>query len=283
MKELKGRPVADAIVREIQGRMEGVSAMLGRVPKLAILRCGEESADLTYERSALRMAQHCGIEAETYCFPKEVSEAVFSHTFHELNGLRAVDGILLMRPLPEHLNIGFLTSCIDARKDVDGVSPVNTAGIYAGSDESFAPCAAQAVIELLHYYQIPLAGKHVVVAGRSDVAGKPLAMLLLKEDATVTICHSQTEGLEKICKKADVVISAAGHPHLITEAFLRKGAVVVDVGACTDENGKLCGDVDMESCRNKARALTPVPGGIGIVTTAVLMKHVMQAASQDLL
>lgn len=287
MKELKGKPVSDAILKDIRERMEAVQGMLGRAPQLALLRCGEDPAKLAYERNTLRKAAACGIEARTYDFPETVSDAVFMHTFHELNEQRGVDGLLLLRPFPSQLNEGFITSCIDSNKDVDGVSPVNAAGVYFGSDsylgdDSFAPCVAQAVMELLHYYKVPLEGRHVVVIGRSAVAGRPLAMLLLKENATVTICHSHTTELEKVCHKADVLISAVGIPGFVTEQFLRKGAVVVDVGVSTNAEGKLCGDVDFESCRKKAKAITPVPGGIGAVTTAVLMKHVMQAASRNL-
>lgn len=288
MKVLKGKPVSDAILQEIGARMEAVRGMLGRAPRLALLSCGEDAAYQTYVRNAMKKAAVCGIEAVPYEFPADVNDAVFMHTFQELNGSRAVDGLLLPKMLPQQLNDGFVRSCLDSGKDVDGTSPVNAAGIYVGEGgsleaDSFAPCAAQAVIELLHYYKIPLAGKHVVVIGRSQSVGRPLAMLLLQEDATVTICHSHTADLEKVCHKADVLISAVGSPQFVTERFLRRGAVVVDVGVNVNEEGKLCGDVDFASCSKKAKAITPVPGGIGTVTTAVLMKHVMQAASRDLL
>lgn len=281
MKELKGKPVSDAIQLNVLQKLEGMEEELGRKPKLAILRCGENAADLSYERNAVRKLAAFGMEAEVFSFPASVIDSIFMRTFHQLNESKAVDGILLMRPLPKQLNEGFVVSCVDAQKDVDGVSPVSAAGIYFGRD-GFAPCTAQAVMELLHHYQIPIEGKHAVIIGRSAVVGKPLAMLLLRENATVTICHSRTKDLPKVCRRADILIAAAGCPRMVTADYIRKGTVVIDVGINTDAEGKLCGDVDFESCQKKARAITPVPGGIGAVTTAVLCKHVLEAAEQDL-
>lgn len=282
MKELKGKPVSDAIRAQIEQKMEGVSAMLGRRPRLAILRCGENPADISYEKGAVKKLENFGMEASLCTFPETISDSVFMRTFHQLNEDKNTDGILLMRPLPKQLNEGFVISCMNAEKDVDGVSPVSAAAIYFGRD-GFAPCTAQAVMEILHHYQIPIAGKHAVIIGRSAVVGKPLSMLLLKENATVTICHSKTEGLAQVCHKADILIAAVGRPRMVDASFVRKGAVVIDVGINVDENGKLCGDVDYESCKSKTHAMTPVPGGVGAVTTAVLCKHVMEAANRDLL
>lgn len=256
--------------------------MLGRKPRLSIIRCGENPADIAYERNAKKKVGEFGMEAVTETLPENIGDSVFLHRFTEINEDKFTDGILLMRPLPKQLNEGFVISCMDAMKDVDGVNPVNAAGVYLGT-ESFAPCTAEAVMELLHYYEIPIEGKHAVIIGRSAVAGKPLAMLLLSENATVTICHSHTEGIEKICRKADILIAAAGRPKFVTEDFIKKGAVVIDVGMNTDETGKLCGDVDFERCKKKAKAMTPVPGGVGAVTTAVLCKHLLLAANRDIL
>ena len=282
MKELRGKAVSDNIREEVRRQSEEISRDLGRRPRLVILRCGEQPADLAYERNALKKVQDFGMEAVSVALPEDIGDSEFFHRFSELNEDKEVDGILLMRPLPPQLNEGFVISIMDAMKDLDGVSPVNAAGVYLGT-ESFAPCTAEAVMELLHHYRIPVEGKHVVILGRSQVVGRPLSMLLLSENATVTICHSHTRDLEKLCKKADILISAMGKPAFVTADFLKKGAVVIDVGMNTDRNGKLCGDVDFESCSTRAKAITPVPGGVGAVTTAVLCRHLLQAAGRDIL
>ena len=282
MKELRGKAVSDSIREEVRRQAEEISRDLGRRPRLVILRCGEQPADLAYERNALKKVQDFGMEAVSVALPEDIGDSEFFRRFSELNEDKEVDGILLMRPLPPQLNEGFVISIMDAMKDLDGVSPVNAAGVYLGT-ESFAPCTAEAVMELLHHYRIPVEGKHVVILGRSQVVGRPLSMLLLSENATVTICHSQTKDLEKLCKKADILISAMGKPAFVTADFLKKGAVVIDVGMNTDQNGKLCGDVDFESCSTRAKAITPVPGGVGAVTTAVLCRHLLQAAGRDIL
>ncbi|HIU87621.1 MAG TPA: bifunctional 5,10-methylenetetrahydrofolate dehydrogenase/5,10-methenyltetrahydrofolate cyclohydrolase [Candidatus Avilachnospira avistercoris] len=282
MKELKGKAVSDAIKEDIKKKLPAVETMLGRKPKLVIVRCGERPEDLAYERNAIRRIRETGMEAESCVFPEDISDNVFLRAFGELNSDKRVDGILLMRPLPKQLNEGFIISCIDSEKDLDGVSPVNAAGLFLGID-GFAPCTAQAVMELLSFYKIGLEGKNVVVIGRSNVVGKPLSMMLLRENATVTICHSRTKDLEKITKKADILITAIGRPRFITSDHIKRSAVVIDVGINTDKDGKLCGDVDYEDCKLKASAITPVPGGVGAVTTAVLAKHLLLAANRDLL
>lgn len=281
MKELRGKAVSDSIREEVRRQAEAISRDLGRRPRLVILRCGEQPADLAYERNALKKVQDFGMEAVSVALPEDIGDSEFFRRFSELNEDKEVDGILLMRPLPPQLNEGFVISIMDAMKDLDGVSPVNAAGVYLGT-ESFAPCTAEAVMELLHHYRIPVEGKHVVILGRSQVVGRPLSMLLLSENATVTICHSHTRDLEKLCKKADILISAMGKPAFVTADFLKKGAVVIDVGMNTDKDGKLCGDVDFESCSTRAKAITPVPGGVGAVTTAVLCRHLLQAAGRDI-
>ncbi len=282
MKELKGKPVADSIGAEIKEKVQAVEIMLGRKPKLMILRCGERPEDISYEKNAVKRVREFGMDAETTVLPADVSDSVFRRVFNGINENKYVDGLLLMRPLPEQINEGFIISCVDSEKDLDGVSPVNAAGIYLGSD-SFVPCTAQAVVELLDYYHIDVSGKNVVIMGRSSVVGKPLAMLLLKRDATVTICHSKTTELQKITKRADILICAVGKPRFVTSDHIKRGCVVIDVGINTDSEGRLCGDVDMEDCKLKASAITPVPDGIGAVTTAVLAKHLLLAANKDLL
>lgn len=282
MKELSGKAVSEAIIKDIREKLPAVETMLGRKPKLAIIRCGERAEDLSYERNAIKRVREAGMEAESIAFPEDISSNVFQRAFAELNGDKRIDGILLMRPLPAHLNEGFVISCMDSEKDLDGVSPVNAAGLFLGID-GFAPCTAQAVMELVKHYKIGLEGKNVVILGRSNVVGKPLSMMMLKENATVTICHSRTKDLQKVTRRADILISAIGSPRFVTSDFIKRSAVVIDVGINMDGQGRLCGDVDFEDCRLKASAITPVPGGVGAVTTAVLAKHLLLAANRDLL
>lgn len=279
MKELRGREAAERIAEAMRARAEAYERRNGRKPCLAIVRCGAEAEDLSYERSVMRKAEAFGVAVRIEAFPKDVSDSVFQADYAALNETPEVDGILLMRPLPEHLNEGFLVSCMNIDRDVDGVSPFSAAGIYFGTD-SYAPCTAEAVMDLLHFYEISVEGKEVVILGRSDVVGKPLAMLMLSANATVTVCHSRTREIEKICSRADILISAIGKPHYVTEAFLKPGAIVIDVGMSGGADGKMHGDVDFAGCCGKAAAITPVPGGVGQITTAVLLKHVVEAAEK---
>ena len=281
MIELRGKVVSDSIKAEVQREAEEAEKELGRKPQLSIVRCGALPDDIAYEQSVLKKAQSFGISTETLTFPENVGDSEFMRRFMALNENQAADGILLLRPLPHQLNEGFITSCIDSQKDVDGISPVSAAGLYLGTD-GFAPCTAEAVMELLRFYHIDVEGKEVVIVGRSAVVGKPLALLMLSANATVTICHSKTKNLAEVCRRADILVAAIGKPCVIKSDFLKEGAVVIDVGINMDENGKLCGDVDFEDCRKKASAMTPVPGGIGAVTTAVLMRHTAEAAKNSL-
>ena len=281
MIEMRGKAVSDSIRDAVRKDAETVERELGRKPRLTIVRCGTSPDQIAYERSVEKQAKTFGIDAEILAFPEMIGDSLFMRKFMELNESRTTDGILLLRPLPSHLNEGFALSCMDSQKDVDGVSPVSAAGIYLGT-EGFAPCTAEAVMELLRFYGISVAGKEVVIVGRSAVVGKPLALLMLSANATVTICHSKTRHLEAVCRRADILVAAIGKPRFIRADFLKEGAVVVDVGMNTDENGKLCGDVDFEGCREKAAFMTPVPGGLGAVTTAVLMRHTAEAAKSSL-
>lgn len=281
MKLLTGKAVAESVAGQMQAFAAEVREKLHRQPRLVIFRCGSRPGDISYEKSLIRRAERFGVEIQVEAFPEKVSDTVFQNAFHTANTSSDVDGILLFRPLPKHLNEGFLLSCIDAEKDVDGTGPVNTAALYFGT-ECFAPCTAQAVVELLHFYQIPLLGKHVVILGRSNVVGKPLSMLLLREDATVTVCHSRTVEPAKLCRKADILVAATGCGHSVTADYIRKGAVVVDVGMSEGPDGKLIGDVSPEAAAKKASAYTPVPGGVGLVTSSVLLKYVILAAHRKI-
>lgn len=276
MQILKGAPVAAAIRDEIKNELESWEIK----PCLAIVRVGEKEEDLSYERSALKRMNGVGIETKVYTFPEDISMEEFSSQFSQINEDPKVDGILLFRPLPSQLDESRIVELISPEKDVDGISGAALGKLFSGDKSAFAPCTAQAVMEILHFYGIEPQGKRAVVLGRSLVVGKPLSMLLLNENATVTICHSRTVSLPAVCREADILVAAIGKAKRVDESFVSEKSVVIDVGINVDENGKLCGDVDFEQIQEKASMATPVPGGVGAVTTAVLAKHVLEAAGR---
>ncbi len=280
MELLKGAPVSAAI-REWAA--EEIKQLQGPVPKLAIIRVGEKPDDMSYERSAVKKMETFGLRVQTFVFPKDISDEDFKEAFQKINKDPDVAGILLLRPLPGQIKEKEIEAMIDPKKDLDGISPVNIAKVFSGDPSGFAPCTAEAVIEILKANNISIEGKRAAVIGRSMVIGKPLSMLLLKENATVTICHTRTKELPKICRQAEILVAAAGKAGMVEESWASDGAVVIDVGINVDENGKLCGDVDQASMENRNLLLTPVPGGVGAVTTAVLAKHLIQAARSSVL
>lgn len=280
MELLKGAPVSAAI-REWAA--EEIKQLQGSVPKLAIIRVGEKPDDMSYERSAVKKMEAFGLRVQTFVFPKDISDEEFKEAFQKINKDPDVTGILLLRPLPRQIKEKEIEAMIDPRKDLDGISPVNIAKVFSGDPSGFAPCTAEAVIEILKANNISIEGKRAAVIGRSMVIGKPLSMLLLKENATVTICHTRTKELPEICRQAEILVAAAGKAGMVEESWVSDGAVVIDVGINVDENGKLCGDVDQVSMESRNLLLTPVPGGVGAVTTAVLAKHLIQAARSNVL
>lgn len=280
MELLKGAPVSAAI-REWAA--EEIKQLQGSVPKLAIIRVGEKPDDMSYERSAVKKMETFGLRVQTFVFPKDISDEDFKEAFQKINKDQDVAGILLLRPLPGQIKEKEIEAMIDPRKDLDGISPVNIAKVFSGDPSGFAPCTAEAVIEILKANNISIEGKRAAVIGRSMVIGKPLSMLLLKENATVTICHTRTKELPEICRQAEILVAAAGKAGMVEESWVSDGAVVIDVGINVDENGKLCGDVDQASMESRNLLLTPVPGGVGAVTTAVLAKHLIQAARSNVL
>lgn len=275
MITLKGAAVSAKIKEQVEELLKG---NVERTPKLAIVRVGERPDDLSYERGALKKMAAFGLEAESFAFPEDISDQEFKEKFTEINENPDVDGILLLRPLPKQIVEKDIERMIDPGKDLDGISPINIAKVFAGDDSGFAPCTAEAVVEVLKTNEIPLTGKKVTIVGRSMVVGRPLSMLLLKENATVTICHTRTENLKETCRHGEILIAAAGRAKMLDASYVGEGAVVVDVGINVDENGKLCGDVDFDTLEGTASMATPVPGGVGAVTTAVLAKHLVQAA-----
>lgn len=274
MLELRGKKVSDGIKEYVSKELETLSF----VPKLAIVRVGENPDDMSYERSATKKLKSFGLDVASYVFPQDMSDEDFKKAFKDINEDDEVTGILLLRPLPRTINEKDIENMIDPKKDLDGISPINIAKVFAGDTTGFSPCTAEAVIEVLKAYDIELTGKRVTVVGRSMVVGKPVSMLLLKENATVTMTHTRTVDLKKTCSDAEIVVAAAGRAKMLNSDYCGQDAVMIDVGINVDENGKLCGDVDYATLDGKASAATPVPGGVGTVTTAVLAKHLIQAA-----
>ena len=274
MLELRGKKVSDGIKEYVSKELETLSF----VPKLAIVRVGENPDDMSYERGATKKLKSFGLDVASYVFPQDISDEDFKKAFKDINEDDEVTGILLLRPHPRTINEKDIENMIDPKKDLDGISPINIAKVFAGDTSGFSPCTAEAVIEVLKAYDIELTGKRVTVVGRSMVVGKPVSMLLLKENATVTMTHTRTADLKKTCSDAEIVIAAAGRAKMLNSDYCGQDAVMIDVGINVDENGKLCGDVDYATLDGKASAATPVPGGVGTVTTAVLAKHLIQAA-----
>lgn len=271
---LRGREVSDKLKIQVQKMLLD----LKEIPSLAIVRVGEQADDISYEKGAIKKMKEFGLNAKTFTFPEKITDAEFKREFEKINKDPAIEGILVLKPLPQQIVQEDIERMIDPMKDLDGISPVNIAKVFSGDTTGFAPCTAEAVLAVLRLNQIPLAGKRAVVVGRSMVVGKPLAMLLLQENATVTVCHTKTEDLPEICKRAQILITAAGCRGLVNREFVGKDAIVIDVGLNVDENGHLCGDVDFEDIKEVALMATPVPGGIGAITTSVLARRLVSAA-----
>lgn len=275
MEILKGLPVANAINEKL---MEQVKSIEGPLPHLAIIRVGERPDDCSYERGAVKKMDKVGVRCTTYTFDADVDNDTFQAEFDKINENPDIDGILMLRPLPKQLDEKQIENKIDPRKDLDGISPLNLAKVYAGDESGYAPCTAEAVIEMLDYAGIDIKGKRVTVVGRSLVIGKPVSMLLMKRNATVTVCHTKTVDMAGTCKNAEILVAAAGSARMIKKEYVADGAVVIDVGINVDDEGNLCGDVDFDAISDIAAAATPVPGGVGSVTTSVLAKHLVKAA-----
>lgn len=286
---LKGAPVALAL-KEASAKRAAELAAAGIVPTLAILRVGERPDDLSYERAALRQAAEAGITVRSEVLPADVGSEAFFAVLEGLNKDEKVHGILLFRPLPPQLDGEKARRAILPEKDVDGCTDGSLAGVFTGSGEGFPPCTAEAVMQVLDHYHIELSGKKALVLGRSLVIGKPAAMLLLARNATVSICHSKTKDLAALTREADVIVSATGRLKSLTADMTAPGQTVIDVAMNWDPEkdnsrggkGALAGDADFTAVAEKVAAITPVPGGIGTVTTAVMLSHVIKAAEKKL-
>ncbi|HIV17163.1 MAG TPA: bifunctional 5,10-methylenetetrahydrofolate dehydrogenase/5,10-methenyltetrahydrofolate cyclohydrolase [Candidatus Alectryocaccobium stercorigallinarum] len=277
---LKGAPVAAAIKQRSLEKAEALKAK-GIIPTLAILRVGERPDDISYEKSAVKVCGQSGVEVKNVILPADVSSEEFFDALDNLNSDESVHGILMFRPLPKHLDGEKARQMLKFEKDVDGCTDISLAGVFTNSRTGFAPCTAQAAMEILDHYGYECSGKRAAVLGRSLVVGRPAAMLLMHKNATPTICHTKTSDMAEISKQADIVIACTGQMESLGAEYFRDGQTVIDVGInWNEEKGKLCGDVRFDEVQDIVGAITPVPGGVGGVTTAVLVSHVVEAAEK---
>jgi len=273
---LYGKEVADKLSEEIIEEVKKIKEK-GIEPKLAIVRVGRNESDLSYERGAIKRAEKLGIKVEVVELQEDIKTSDLVECLERINNDIYIHGILLFRPLPKHIDENTIKNSINPIKDIDCINPINVAKVMEGDKTGFAPCTPSAVIEILNHYNIDLKGKNVVVVGRSMVVGKPLSMLLLNEDATVTVCHSKTKNLKEITKKADILIVAIGRAKYINREYVNNKTILIDVGINVDSVGNLCGDVDFEDVKDIVSDITPVPGGVGAVTNTVLFKNLIKA------
>lgn len=275
---INGKELAGKIKSDLKIEVEGLRKK-GVIPKLAVIMIGNDKASEVYVRNKSRACNEVGIDFEEFLKDENTTQEELIKLIDELNNRKDIHGILLQSPIPKHLNIREAFNRIDYKKDVDGFHPINVGKLSIGED-SFISCTPYGVMKMLEAYNIDVEGKRAVVIGRSNIVGKPVAQCLLNKNATVTICHSRTKDIEKVVKEADIVIAALGKPKFVTEDMIKDGAVVIDVGINRNEDGKLVGDVDFQNIENKASYITPVPGGVGPMTIAMLMNNVVKAAKE---
>lgn len=281
-KRLLGKEVNARLNARIQAECEALKGR-GIRPTLAIIRCGERPDDLSYERGATKRAEALGVAVEKFVLPEDVTKQALLDTIDAVNRNDAIHGVLLFRPLPKHLKAeqDEISNRVDPRKDVDGMTDLSNAGVFMGKELGFAPCTPAACMEILDYYGIDCTGKSAVIIGRSLVVGKPAAMMLMGKNATVTVCHTRTPDVAAVAREADIIISAAGKLRSLTKEFVRPGQIVVDVSINWDEEkGGIAGDAVFDEIEPIVEAITPVPGGVGAVTTSVLIGHVVEAAAR---
>ena len=276
---LDGKAVSAKVKEEVKEEVEALKKQ-GVSVGLAVIIVGNNPASRTYVNNKKKACEAAGILSEEYALPEETTQEELLALVEELNHKDSVNGILCQLPLPKQLDEEAVIAAISGKKDVDAFSAVNVGHIMIG-DYSFLPCTPAGIMEILRHYNIDVAGKECVVIGRSNIVGKPMAMLLLHQNGTVTICHSKTKNLKDVTSRADILVAAVGIPHFVTADMVKEGAVVIDVGMDRDENGKLCGDVDFAAVEPKASYITPVPGGVGPMTIATLLKNTVTAAKQQ--
>lgn len=273
---ISGKEVAEHIKLQVKNEIETLKLK----PALAVIVVGDNPASKAYVNNKKKACKAVGIESIEYALPENITEDELLNIIDYCNISRCIHGVLVQLPLPRHINENRVLERIYPEKDVDGFTAINTGKLWQNNYD-LAPCTAMGIIELLDYYGYDIAGKNCVIVGRSNIVGKPVAALLLERNGTVTMCHSKTQNLSEITSKADLLIVAVGKSRFITADMVRPDAVVIDVGINRDENGKLCGDVDFESVKDKAYAISPVPGGVGLMTVAVLMKNTLIAAKRS--
>lgn len=273
---IDGREVAKKIKEELKEKVNELKEK-GIYPKLAVIMIGKDEASEIYVRNKSRDCDYVGIEYEEFFLEESITMETLLNLIDELNKRDDIHGILLQSPIPEHLDIRKAFNKIDYRKDVDGFNPINVGKLLIGED-TFIPCTPLGVIKLLEEYNIQIEGKNAVVIGRSNIVGKPLSQYLLNKDATVTVCHSKTKNLKEITSKADILISAVGKPKVITRDMVKENAVIIDVGINRTPDGKIVGDVDYDNLLDKVSYITPVPGGVGQMTRAMLINNIIKAA-----
>ena len=278
---IDGKRIAAEIKEELKQSTEAFKAIYGVTPCLAVIQVGDNPASTVYVNNKIKACQEIGFVSKSFHYSSTMTEQELINLIADLNYDDSVHGILVQLPLPEHFNEKNIIKVISPSKDVDAFHPYNVGCVMTG-EASFLPCTPAGIMELLKRYNIEIAGKECVVVGRSNIVGKPISQLLLHQNGTVTVCHSRTQSLAEHCRKADILICAIGKPKFFTADYIRPGAVVIDVGINRDENGKLCGDVDFEAVKDIAGYITPVPGGCGPMTIAMLMQNTYTAACRQL-
>ncbi|HIY28181.1 MAG TPA: bifunctional methylenetetrahydrofolate dehydrogenase/methenyltetrahydrofolate cyclohydrolase FolD [Firmicutes bacterium] len=276
-ERIDGKAVAAAVRQEVAQEVLRLKEEKGLQPGIAVVIVGDDPASRIYVNNKKKACSEVGIYSEEYALPASITQEELTDLIHQLNENPAIHGILVQSPLPKGLDEKAVVENIDPKKDVDAFHALNVGKIMIG-DFEFLPCTPAGVIELLDRYGVAIEGKRCVVIGRSNIVGKPMAMLLLHRNGTVTICHSRTKNLAEICREADILVAAVGKAKFVTKDMVKPGAVVIDVGMNRNENGKLCGDVDFDEVEPLASYITPVPGGVGPMTIAMLMKNVVSAA-----
>lgn len=278
---MKGSEVTAVLNEDLKNRLNSLQKK-GVSPTLALVRVGERSDDVAYEKGILKRCDSIGVQVKRYLLREDVTQEEILAVIHEINEDDSLHGCMVFRPLPKHLNDKEIRDAQLPAKDVDGITDGSLAGVFAGTDTGFPPCTAQACMEILDHYGIELKGKRVTVIGRSLVVGKPLAMMLLGKHATVTICHTRTLDMPARCKEADIICAAAGVAEMVDASYLSPNQVLIDVGINFTAEGKMVGDVNFAAAEPIVGSITPVPGGVGAVTTSVLVKHVIIAAERTL-
>ncbi|MBR7074334.1 MAG: bifunctional 5,10-methylenetetrahydrofolate dehydrogenase/5,10-methenyltetrahydrofolate cyclohydrolase [Oscillospiraceae bacterium] len=278
---LKGKEVVAALKEKLIAEVEALKAK-GVTPTLAIVRVGERPDDISYEKGAMTRCKGIGVEVKNFLLPADCTQDDVLKVIKEVNEDSSIHGCLLFRPLPKTMDENYIRNQLDPAKDVDGITDLSMAGTYSCTALGFPPCTPTACMEILEHFGIDLTGKRVCVVGRSLVVGKPAAIMAIQRNGTVTVCHTKTKDMKAVAREADIIIAAAGKAGVVGEGFFREGQIVIDVGINFDEEGNMKGDVDFAAAEPVVAAITPVPGGVGTVTTSVLVKHVIEAAKRTI-